>query len=252
VNCDTPSISVIIPAFNEEFYLPDTLQAVENSASLLRSRHRVKTEVVVVDNSSVDATAKVARSLGARVITELEHNIARVRNCGAAAAQGEVLVFLDADTHMPEELLPRIHQAFAVPGCVGGAVDTQYRPKKWSIRAYLGLWRILGRAAGMAQGATQFCLRDTFTSLGGYDESLFMGEDVDFYSRLRRHARRVEGQVRFIDELKVVPSCRRFDQWALWRTLIWTNPLVIALLRRARFMWRGWYDAPFRYRPMHK
>lgn len=125
-------------------------------------------------------------------------------------------------------------------------MDTEYRPKKRSIRAYVGLWRILGRVAGMAQGATQFCLRDTFTSLAGYDESLFMGEDVDFYWRLRRHARHVGGHVRFIDELKVVPSCRRFDRWALWRTLIWTNPLVIAPLRRARFMWRGWYDAPLR------
>jgi glycosyltransferase involved in cell wall biosynthesis len=246
MNCDTPSISVIIPAFNEECYLPDTLPAVENSAFLLRSRQGVNTEVIVVDNSSVDATAKVACSCGARVLAESEHNIARVRNRGAAAALGEVLVFLDADTHMPAELLARIHQVLAAPGCVGGAVDTEYRPKKRSIRAYLGLWRILGRAAGMAQGATQFCLRDTFTALGGYDESLFMGEDVDFYSRLRRHARRVGGHVRFIDELKVVPSCRRFDRWALWRTLIWTNPLVIAPLRRARRMWRGWYEAPVR------
>jgi glycosyltransferase involved in cell wall biosynthesis len=246
MNRDRLSISIIIPAFNEELYLPDTLKALEKSAALLRLRHGVKTEVIVVDNGSVDATAKVARSLGASVIAEPEHNIARVRNRGAAAAQGEVLVFLDADTHMPEELLLRIHQAFAAPDCVGGAVDTEYRPKKRSIRAYLGLWRIFGRVAGMAQGATQFCLRDTFTSLGGYDESLFMGEDVDFYRRLRKHARHGGGHVRFIDELKVAPSCRRFDRWALWGTLIWTNPLVIAPLRRARMVWRGWYDAPIR------
>jgi len=246
VNSDSPSISVIIPAFDEERYLPATLQAVENSALLLRSRDGVNAEVIVVDNNSTDATATVARSLGAHVVAESEHNIARVRNRGAATAQGKVLVFLDADTHMPEELLQRIHQVFAAQGCVGGAVDTEYRPKKRSIRVYLGLWRLLGRAAGMAQGATQFCLRDTFTALGGYDESLFMGEDVDFYTRMRRHARRVGGSIRFIDELKVIPSCRRFDQWALWRTLVWTNPLVIAPLRHARSMWRGWYDAPLR------
>jgi len=135
---------------------------------------------------------------------------------------------------------------FATPGYVGGAVDIECRPKKRSIRVYLGMWRMLGRAAGLAQGATQFCLRDTFTALGGYDESLFMGEDVDFYARMRRHAKHVAGSVRFIDELIVVPSCRRFDQWALWRTLIWTNPLVIALLRRVRSVWRGWYDARLR------
>jgi glycosyltransferase involved in cell wall biosynthesis len=246
VNSDKPSISVIIPAFDEDRYLPATLQAVENSALLLRSQDGVNTEVIVVDNNSADLTAKVARSLGAHVVAESERNIARVRNCGAATAQGMILVFLDADTHIPAGLLQRIHQVFAIPGYVGGAVDTEYRPKKRSIRVYLRLWQILGRAAGMAQGATQFCLRDTFAAIGGYDESLFMGEDVDFYARMRRHARHVGGKVRFIDELKVMPSCRRFDQWALWRTLLWTNPLVIAPLRRARSMWRGWYDAPLR------
>jgi len=243
---DRPSISVIVPAFNEEGYLPATLQAVERSASHLRAREVANTEVIVVDNNSTDATAMVARSLGANVVAESEHNIARVRNRGAAAAQGRVLVFLDADTHMPEELLQRIHQACAAPGCVGGAVDTEYRPKKRSVRVYLGMWRVMGRSLGMAQGAAQFCLRDIFTALGGYDESLFMAEDVDFYARMRKHARHAGRSVRFIDELRVSPSCRRFDQWALWRTLLWTNPLVIAPLRHARSMWRGWYDDPLR------
>src|ERR1035438_6734605 len=155
VDSDTPSISVIIPAFDEERYLPATLQAVENSALLLRSRDGVDTEVIVVDNNSADATAKVARSLGARVVAESEHNIARVRNCGAATAQGKVLVFLDADTHIPAGLLQRIHQVFAAPGYVGGAVDTEYRPKKRSIRVYLGLWRMLGRAVGMDRKSTR-------------------------------------------------------------------------------------------------
>lgn len=246
MNSAIPSISVIIPAFNEESYLPSTLQSVNQSASALLSGHGINPEVIVVDNASTDATAKVAASLGARVIHEPEHNIARVRNRGAAAAGGDALVFLDADTLIPVELLPRIHQIMAEPRCAGGAVDTDYQPKKRSVRAYLGLWRILGKALGMAQGAAQFCRRDAFTAVGGYDESILMGEDVDFYWRLKRHARGSGGQVRFIDELRVAPSCRRFDQWSLWRTLVWTNPLVIAPLRRVRSAWRAWYDTPFR------
>lgn len=246
MSCETPSISVVIPAFNEERYLPATLEAVARSAELLRSRDGVHTQVIVVDNSSADATAEVGRSFGARVIGEAEHNIARVRNRGAAAALGDVLVFLDADTLIPEELLPRIHRVMAAPGCLGGAVDTDYRPRKRIVRAYLGLWRMLGRLASMAQGATQFCRHDAFLVLGGYDESLFMGEDLDFWFRLRKHSRQLGGYVRFIGELRVAPSCRRFDRWALWRTLLWTNPVVIFPLRRARFMWRGWYDAPQR------
>ena len=246
MNGNTPLISVVIPAFNEEGYLPTTLAATARSAAVLLSREGVKAEVIVVDNSSADATAKVARSFGARVITEAEHNIARVRNSGAASARGDVLVFLDADTVIPEEMLPLILQVMADPDCVGGSVDTEYRARKRMVRAYLGFWRIVGKLGGMAQGATQFCRRDVFALLRGYDESLFMGEDVDFYIRLRQHARHATGHVRFIGELRVVPSSRRFDRWALWRTLLWTNPLVIVPLRRVRSMWRSWYEAPLR------
>jgi glycosyltransferase involved in cell wall biosynthesis len=75
------SISVIVPAFNEERYLPATLDAVARSAALLEARVGVHSERIVVDNGSTDRTASLARSLGARVIAESQHNIARVRNC---------------------------------------------------------------------------------------------------------------------------------------------------------------------------
>jgi hypothetical protein len=95
----------------------------------------------------------------------------------------------------------------------------------------------------MAQGATQFCRRDSFMALKGYDETLFMGEDVDFYWRLRRFATPQNARVVFIKDLKVVPSTRRFDQWQLWRILLWTNPLVVLMFRRRKSCWEGWYRA---------
>src|SRR5258706_2159067 len=109
--------------------------------------------------------------------------------------------------------------------CLGGAVDTDYRPAKLTVKIYLRFWRILGKLTGMAQGATQLCRRDLFFALNGYDETLFMGEDVDFHWRLKRIAKRQKASVVSIEDLRVVPSTRRFDQWPLWRTLVWTNPL---------------------------
>ena len=73
--------------------------------------------------------------------------MARVRNSGAASALGDVLVFLDVDTVIPEEVLPLIRRVMAAPDCVGGAVHTEYRAKKRMVRAYLGFWRILGNWA---------------------------------------------------------------------------------------------------------
>ena len=236
-------ISVVIPAFNEEAYLGDTLASLNRAEAFLRNKESLATEIIVVDNASDDSTADVARALGAIVIKETHHNVANVRNSGAKLSNGDVLVFVDADTIVPDKLLARIVEAMSDVTCFGGAVDTDYRPTKLTSKAYLQFWRMLGKVTGMAQGATQFCRRDLFLALNGYDESLFMGEDVDFHWRLKRMAKRQNGSVVLIEDLRVVPSTRRFDQWRLWRTLVWTNPLFILLFRRRRTCWHGWYKA---------
>jgi glycosyltransferase involved in cell wall biosynthesis len=235
-------LSVVIPAFEEEAYLGRTLDSLNVAVAFLRERGGVSAEIVVVDNDSSDATAEVARRLGAHVVREAVHNIAKVRNAGAASARGDVLVFVDADTTVPPEVLSRIAAVMSEPDCVGGALDTDYRPSKLTSKIYLRAWRAVGRLAGLAQGATQFCRRDTFVELNGYDETLYMGEDVDFYQRLKRLARRRRGRVSFIDDVRVTPSARRFNRWGFARTMVWTNPLFVLLFRRKASVWRGWYE----------
>ena len=234
-------ISVIVPAYNEERYLGETLKSIQRAKEFLLKKDAVPTEIIVVDNSSTDSTSDLARSCGAIVVEEPKRNIARVRNAGACAARGDVLVFIDADTIVPEQLLWRIKEVMASPSCLGGAVDTDYRPTKTLVKVYLQLWRILGKLAGMAQGATQFSRRDVYASLLGYDESLYMGEDADFHWRLKQFAKRQNAHVCFIEDIQVVPSARRFDQWSLWRTLICTNPFYVLAFRRKEKVWRGWY-----------
>ncbi len=236
------TISIIVPARDEERFLGATLQSIARAKEFLLTRSGAAAEVIVTDNDSADATASIALSLGAQVVKEPQRNIARARNAGAAVARGEVLVFVDADTLVPEQLLWRIAQEMEDENCLGGAVDTAYRPARLTMKAYLTLWRVLGRLTGMAQGATQFCRREAHALLGGYDESLFMGEDVDFHWRLKRLARRQRARTSFIEDVQVIPSTRRFDQWSLWRTLVRTNPLFILLLRRRQRAWQGWYD----------
>jgi glycosyltransferase involved in cell wall biosynthesis len=235
------SISVIVPAHNEERYLGETLKSIQRAKEMLLKKDAVSTEIIVVDNDSTDSTSDVALSFGASVVKETKRNVARVRNAGASFAKGNVLVFVDADTIVPAELLWRINQLMASPACFGGAVDTDYRAAKPVVQIYLQLWRILGKLVGMAQGATQFCRREVFVSLPGYDESLYMGEDVDFHWRLKQFAKRQNGHVCFIEDIQVVPSTRRFDQWSFWRTLICTNPFYVLAFRRKERAWRGWY-----------
>jgi glycosyltransferase involved in cell wall biosynthesis len=241
---DPPSVSVIIPAFNEARHLPETLDRLRAAEHCFTADAHAAVEILVVDNASTDRTAELAQSAGATVVREPEPNIARARNSGAAIALYDVLVFLDADTRIPPELLLRIARAMADPKCAGGAVDAVHRPRSLLLRAYLRLWRLFGRRAGMAQGACQFCRRSVFQELGGYDETLYIGEDVDFHWRLKRLARRRALRTCFIQDLRVAPSPRRFYRWPLWRSLLWTNPLLIFLLRRRRAAWAGWYRDP--------
>jgi glycosyltransferase involved in cell wall biosynthesis len=235
-------ISIIVPAYNEEKYIGPTLGSIKQAQHLLLNERGIPAEIIVVDNDSTDSTANIARSFEAEVIKEPTHNVAKVRNVGANRANGNILVFVDADVTVPERLLCRIHEVMSNELCFGGAVDTNYQPAKFSVKVYLYMWRLVGRFAGMAQGAAQFCRKDIYASLHGYDETLYMGEDVDFYWRLKRFAKRCNSYVQFIDDIQVSPSSRRFDEWSMWRTLVWTNPIFVLAFRRRIGVWKGWYS----------
>ena len=244
VAVDVPSVSVIIPAFNEAAYLAETIHRIRAAEAHLHANADAAVQILVVDNASTDRTGELAEGLGATVVHEPRRNIARVRNAGAAFAAYDVLVFLDADTLVPPELLLKIARAMNDPTCGGGCVDVLHLPNGLVLRAYFKLWRVLGLALGTGQGACQFCRKSLYQELGGYDEAWYMGEDLDFYWRLKRVARRRGLRTTFIRECQVVPSPRRWQAWPLWRTLVWTNPLVGFALKRRKAAWPGWYRDP--------
>ena len=102
---------------------------------------------------------------------------------------------------------------------------------------------------GMAQGATKFCRRSAFEQVGGYDGSAWIGEDVDFYWGLQKFGKARNRTVRLFFLLKdharaAVLSSR--GKWTIWKTPILTNPLFIAVFRRWKRFWGGWYSRPVR------
>ena len=143
-----------------------------------------------------------------------------------------MLVFFDADVVVSRTLLVALCEAMRNPACIGGGVDVDYRPQRLSVRLHLRVWRLLGRLTGMVRGAAQFCRKDAFEEIGGYDESVWIGEDVDFFWSLRKLTGRTRRNVRFLREPRVRPSRRRFDKWPVWKILVWTNPVFIGVFRR--------------------
>lgn len=101
---------------------------------------------------------------------------------------------------------------------------------------------VLGQVLNMRQGAAQFCRKSAFTELQGFDEQIFMGEDIDFYWRMTKFAKENGGRVEFIDEPKVTTSSRRFDKMGLLKTLVITHPFFIAFNWKRRSAWKDWYE----------
>ena len=112
-------ISVVVPAFNEERLIGESLRQI-NAALSAFTRRNWETEFIVCDNNSTDRTAELARAAGATVVFEPMNQIARARNRGAEAATGDWLIFVDADTHPSAELFDDVATQIESGRCLAG------------------------------------------------------------------------------------------------------------------------------------
>ncbi len=169
-------LSIVIPALNEEEHLGQTLARVG------RIPHG---EVVVVDGGSRDSTVEIAEKWGARVI-RTEPNRGRQMNLGAQEASGAILLFLHADTLLPENYAESIRAALTDPKVVGGAFAWRVEPSTAFLK-YIEknvAWRT--RIFRMPYGDQAYFVRTSvFREMNGYAEIPLM-EDVEFIRRLRK------------------------------------------------------------------
>jgi glycosyltransferase involved in cell wall biosynthesis len=203
--------SVVIPAFNEEFYLADCL------ASLAVQDFAGDLEVIVVDNNSTDRTADIARAGGARVVFESERGVCHARQRGTEAARGEIIISADADTVYPPGWLSQIERWFdAHPRgvAVGGPCYFHDGPSwgVWLQRGLFGAVHLVSRLGGpvIYITATNFAFRrDAFA---GYDTRLAQGGDeLDLLRNLRK-----QGLVAFNPDNAIQTSARRMEEGVLY------------------------------------
>jgi glycosyltransferase involved in cell wall biosynthesis len=176
-------ISFIIPAHNEEHELAATLQAI-TAAAAGRTY-----ELIVVDDDSTDATAEIARGFGARVEHVQLRQIAAVRNGGARVANGEILFFVDADTHINAVVVTAALRALD-SGCVGGSARLKLdREVPFWASLFITAFCAIYFAANLGVGAFIFTRRADFEAIGGFDEQYFAGEEVYLTLALRKRGR---------------------------------------------------------------
>jgi len=207
-------ISIIIPAFNEEKLLPATLAAVQESMKSFQLR-KWPCEIIVCDNNSTDQTAVIATTTGTRVVFEPVNQIGRARNCGAASATGEWLMFVDADSRPTPELFARTGEVIeADTHLAGGCLLTLDQQSAWA-KPFEWLWGLASRLNHWAAGSFIFVRREAFEAIGGFDVSLFASEEIDLSIRLNRLARKQgRPKMHIIKTPRMITSGRKLNLYS--------------------------------------
>lgn len=200
-------ISFIIPAYNEERFLPATIASIQEAAKGMRF------EIIVVNDNSSDQTAAVAEAAGARVINVTHRQIAATRNSGAKDANGEIFIFVDADTLIHESVVRKTIDAIN-SGAVGGGASVKFdEPVPTYAKVLLPICICLFKIGKFAGGCYIFCTRKAFETAGGFNETMFGAEEIAMSRALKDQGRFV------ILNDSVVTSGRKMRSHSGWEIL---------------------------------
>jgi len=206
-----PSISVIIPTLNEAAHLADTIRSARQGNPL---------EILVVDGGSGDGTTEIARQNAARVLLSTPGR-ARQMNTGAAVASGDILLFLHADTILPERYPQHVCRVLADGRTACGAFRFRIVGDFPGKRFVEAMTAFRSRCLAMPYGdQSLFLRRNDFVRLGGFKDLAIM-EDYDFVLRARRLG------CLALTEAAVLTSARRWQRLGVLRTTI-VNQIMIA------------------------
>jgi glycosyltransferase involved in cell wall biosynthesis len=235
-------ISVIIPAFNEERMLGGTLTAVKLAMAAFAQRHW-ESELIVCDNNSTDRTAEIARAAAATVVFEPVNQIARARNAGAAAATGDWLIFVDADSQPGAELFADVAEQIQSGHCLAGGSTVRMDEKHLLAEFFTWVWNCSSRMGCWLAGSFIFVETAAFREIGGFNNKLFAAEELVLSKQLKQLARDMGREVVILHRHPLVTSARKLRLYTIWDHL---KLLVrVAFNRRTLYNRESchlWYD----------
>ncbi|NNE37044.1 MAG: glycosyltransferase [Gammaproteobacteria bacterium] len=234
--------SIIIPAYNEEDYLSETLTALHEAMLHLG----LQGELIVVDNNSSDNTPSIADNHGATVVFEPVNQISRARNAGAKHAQGRYLVFVDADTVIPPELLQQALANLESGDIIGGgACIAGNIPLRFSLRILLKIWNRVSILTRNAAGSFIYCHRDAFESIGGFSENVYASEEIWLSRKLKKLGRKQKQKFKIIKHPPVITSMRKMQWYSPLRIYLYLFMIaVFPFSVRFKALCSFWYRKP--------
>jgi glycosyltransferase involved in cell wall biosynthesis len=233
-------LSFVIPAYNEEAYLPACLESIAAQTKDLEA-----VEIIVVNNASSDRTREVALAFpGVRVVDEPRKGLTFARQAGFAASSGELIANVDSDSRLTPGWVELVLKEFAAqPKLVALSGPVVYYDLTPSQRVSVQLFYLLAfmvyvinryilRAGSMVQGGNFVLKRKALESIGGFNVGIaFYGEDTDIARRMNRL-----GKVEFTFKMKMFSSARRLKNEGM---------LKIAMRYTINYLWMTFRKRPF-------
>ena len=207
-------VSIVVPAYNEERLLGQSLAQIKQAAKAFEQRGW-ETELIVCDNNSKDRTAEIARESGATVVFEPINQIARARNCGAAAATGDWLVFVDADSHPSAELFSDVAGQIISGKCLAGGATVKMDGNHPAAAVMVPVWNSISRLFKFPAGSFIFCEAAAFRKIGGFSTELFAGEELELGKRLQKLAKEVKKKIVILSRHPLITSSRKLKLYSL-------------------------------------
>lgn len=205
------NISVIIPTLNEAEHLPRTLERLANTRDL---------DIIVADGGSTDGTGEIAKSFQVTFM-QCPKGRALQMNCAARSASGAILIFLHADTLLPQNWRQDVCEALSEDTICAGAFSLKIQGNGTGLRAVEALADFRSRAFSLPYGDQAiFVKREIFDDLGGFAEIPVM-EDFEFMRRLR-----TRGKIRIL-QAAVITSGRRWEKLGVVRTTIINQMMIL-------------------------
>lgn len=236
-------VSLIIPAYNEERLLGQTLQEIARAREAFVALGW-QTELIVCDNNSTDRTAEIAAAGGAQVVFEPVNQIARARNRGASVATGDWLLFVDADSHPTGELMRDVAAAITSGRYVAGGSTLRMEKMRGLARWIAEGWNWISRARRLLAGSFIFVDAAAFRAIGGFSQELFAGEELDLSLRLNAHARPTGRRIVILHRHPLLTSSRKLQLYSQRELFGFFLKAALAPRRvlRSREACHPWYD----------
>jgi glycosyltransferase involved in cell wall biosynthesis len=236
-------ISIVVPAFNEEKLIAATLSAIQHARGAFQLRGW-ESEFIVCDNNSTDRTAELARAGGATVVFEPVNQIGRARNAGAAAATGDWIIFVDADSHPSRELFADVADTIQTGRYLFGGSTVRLDGHYVLAKFIVGTWNWISRLWKYAAGSFIFVETAAFRKIGGFDTRLFATEEIDLSQRLKKLARASRKRALILHRHPLVTSARKIHLYTGSEHILFLAKTLLGFGRtlKSREACHTWYD----------